>query len=52
MWHELGVVFHSRQSAQATLAWQAWVAGEGAAASAEANVWQRLNDDLENMPLE
>lgn len=52
MWHELGVVFHSRQAAQATLGWRAWVAGEHAAARAEGRVWDRLGDDVEEMPLE
>lgn len=52
MWHELGVVLHSRQAAQATLCWRTWVGGEGAAAGAEARVWDRLTDELEHMPLE
>jgi sorting nexin-8 len=52
MWHELGVVFHSRQAAQATLGWRAWVGGESGAVRAEGRVWDRLGEDLENMPLE
>ncbi|TXT06241.1 uncharacterized protein COLE_05572 [Cutaneotrichosporon oleaginosum] len=52
MWHEFGVVFHSRQAAMATLAWRAWVAGESGAVRAEGKVWDRLGEDLENMPLE
>lgn len=52
MWHELAVVLHSRQAAQATLGWRAWVAGEAAAASAEATAWERLGQELESMPLE
>lgn len=52
MWHELGVVFHSRQAAQATLGWRAWVGGESRAVGAEGRVWERLGEDLESMPLE
>lgn len=52
MWHELAVVLHTRQSALAGLCWRSWVGAEGAAAGAEARVWDRLTDELENMPLE
>ncbi|GMK56225.1 hypothetical protein CspeluHIS016_0300650 [Cutaneotrichosporon spelunceum] len=52
MWHELVVVFHTRQAAQATLGWRAWVQAESGAVRAEGGVWDRLVDDLEDMPLE
>ncbi|BEI80965.1 hypothetical protein CcaverHIS002_0201250 [Cutaneotrichosporon cavernicola] len=52
MWHELGVVFHSRQAAQATLGWRAWVGAESNAVRSEGRVWDRLGEDLEDMPLE
>ncbi|KAL1406013.1 Sorting nexin mvp1 [Vanrija albida] len=50
MWHELSVVFHSRQAAAATLGWRAWAGGEHEAAAAETRVWERLIEDLEWMP--
>ncbi|WOO83512.1 Sorting nexin MVP1 [Vanrija pseudolonga] len=50
MWHELSVVFHTRQAAAATLGWRAWANGEHEAAGAETRVWERLIEDLERMP--
>lgn len=50
MWHELSVVFHTRQAAAATLGWRAWANGEHEAAAAETRVWERLIEDLERMP--
>jgi len=52
LWHELAVVFHSRQAAHAALGWKAWVQGNISAVSAEARVWDRMNEDVENMPLD
>jgi sorting nexin-8 len=52
MWHELAVVFHSRQAAQATLGWQAWIQGTVSSLNSAARVWDRMNEDVENMPLE
>lgn len=52
LWHELSVVLHSRQAAQATLTWRAWASGGAHAATSEARIWDRLNEELEQMPLE
>jgi sorting nexin-8 len=52
MWHELAVVFHSRQAGQAALGWRAWVQGTLGALDAENRVWERMNDDVGNMPLD
>ncbi|ORY26233.1 hypothetical protein BCR39DRAFT_470616 [Naematelia encephala] len=52
MWHELAVVFHSRQAAQATLGWREFAAQQEAGDRALVGIWQALKDRLESMPVE
>jgi sorting nexin-8 len=52
MWHELSVVFHSRQSAQATLGWREFAGHEAEASKTVGAVWESLSERLEAMPVE
>lgn len=50
MWHELAVVFHSRQAAQATLGWREFAAAEAKAGASTTSVWEGLSERLQSMP--
>ena len=52
MWHELAVVFHSKQAAQTTLGWQGWAKSQEEAHKALGNVWEELGESLKTMPIE
>jgi len=52
MWHELAVVFHSRQAAQTTLGWRAWAAEEVESSRAFIQIWEGLGERLNGMPVE
>lgn len=52
MWHELAVVFHSRQAAQATLSWRHFAGDQQVAVEAVRKVWKELDGRLESMPVE
>ncbi|EIW66873.1 hypothetical protein TREMEDRAFT_34173 [Tremella mesenterica DSM 1558] len=52
MWHELQVVFHTRQAAQATLGWRDFVRDAEGAAKADAALWGELSERLEGVPVE
>jgi sorting nexin-8 len=52
MWHELAVVFHSRQAAQTTLGWRAWTKSQEEAHKALGSVWEDLGEQLKTMPIE
>jgi hypothetical protein len=52
MWHELAVVFHSRQSVQATLGWRDFAKNEAEAAKAVTEVWDALSERLQSMPVD
>ncbi|WWC91329.1 uncharacterized protein L201_006272 [Kwoniella dendrophila CBS 6074] len=52
MWHELSVVFHSRQSAQITLTWKSFTNDEIESNEKIENIWKDLKSNLENMPIE
>jgi sorting nexin-8 len=52
MWHELSVVFHSRQAAQATLGWRAFAKLESEAGGVVTGIWEGLRERLERMPVE
>jgi len=52
MWHELAVVFHSRQAAQATLGWREFAREQGDAGKAVVGVWEGLAERLKSMPVE
>ncbi|WVQ81437.1 hypothetical protein IAT38_003561 [Cryptococcus sp. DSM 104549] len=52
MWHELAVVHHSRQAAQATLGWRAWARDQREAMGKLEAVWEGLEERLDGMPLE
>lgn len=52
MWHELAVVFHSRQAAQSTLGWRAWTKSQEEAHRALGVVWEELGEGLKAMPIE
>jgi sorting nexin-8 len=52
MWHELAVVFHSRQAAQTTLGWRGWVKDQEEAQKVLGGVWEQLGEGLKAMPIE
>lgn len=52
MWHELAVVLHSRQAAQAALGWRAWVQGARDAVNAESRIWETMSEDVDRMPFD
>lgn len=52
MWHELAVVFHSRQAAQATLGWRSFAQDQVDGAKAIADIWAGLTERLGSMPLD
>lgn len=52
MWHELGVVFHSRQAAQITLGWRGWVKDVEEGQKVVGAVWEELGERLKSMPVE
>ena len=52
MWHELAVVFHSRQAAQATLGWREFAREQGEAGEAVDGIWEGLAERLQTMPVE
>jgi len=52
MWHELSVVFHSRQAAQATLGWKDYAREEAESAAGMAKVWEELGERLRAMPVD
>lgn len=52
MWHELVVVFHSRQAAQATLGWREFAAADAKAGTGLVSVWEGLSERLQSMPVE
>ncbi|KAK4684468.1 sorting nexin-8, partial [Tremellales sp. Uapishka_1] len=52
MWHELTVVYHSRQAAQATLGWREFGKEELESIEAVEGVWEGLNERLKSMPVE
>lgn len=52
MWHELSLVFHSRQAAQATLGWRAFAREETEASKGLTGIWIDLGERLQSMPVE
>ena len=52
MWHELALVFHSRQAAQATLDWREFAKDEAEAGRGVSTIWEGLKEQLESMPIE
>jgi len=52
MWHELAVVFHSRQAAQTTLGWRSWVKDQEEGQKVVSVVWEELGEQLKSMPVE
>ncbi|KAK1922470.1 hypothetical protein DB88DRAFT_495217 [Papiliotrema laurentii] len=52
MWHELALVFHSRQAAQATIAWRQFAREELEASRGVSKVWEELGERLQSMPIE
>ncbi|WVR09157.1 hypothetical protein IAU60_006219 [Kwoniella sp. DSM 27419] len=52
MWHELSVVHHSRQAAQATLGWREFTKDQIEAYTRLAGVWEGLDGKLGSMPVE
>lgn len=52
MWHELSVVFHSRQNAQVTLGWREFVKDQSEANKAMGRVWEDLTERMTRMPLD
>jgi sorting nexin-8 len=52
MWHELAVVFHSRQAAQVTLGWRSWTKDQEEAQKMTSAIWEELGERLKSMPIE
>nr|ODN88644.1 sorting nexin MVP1 [Cryptococcus depauperatus CBS 7841] len=52
MWHELSVVFHSREAAQATFGWREFVKDQTVEVKIVADVWGELKKRLEKMPVD
>jgi len=52
LWHELSVVLHSRQAAQATLGWRTFAAEKTRAHKGVSGLWQALATRLEDMPVD
>ncbi len=52
MWHELAIVFHSRQAAQATIGWRRFAKEETEASKGVERIWAELGERLESMPVE
>jgi sorting nexin-8 len=52
MWHELNVVLHTRQAAQATLGWRAWAKDEAEGTKALNEIWDGVAERLKRMPIE
>jgi sorting nexin-8 len=52
MWHELAIVFHSRQAAQATLGWRDFAREEAESSAGITKVWEELGERLGAMPVE
>jgi len=52
MWHELAVVYHSRQAAQTTLGWRGFAKDQSEASRAVGTIWEELAERLESMPIE
>lgn len=52
MWHELSVVMHSRQAAQATLGWRAYAAERSGQEKRLEGLWKGLEARLSDMPVE
>nr|XP_031862306.1 uncharacterized protein CI109_002271 [Kwoniella shandongensis]KAA5529378.1 hypothetical protein CI109_002271 [Kwoniella shandongensis] len=52
MWHELSVVHHSRQAAQATLGWRQFARDQNVGVKAIGGVWEGLEERLKSMPVE
>ncbi len=52
MYHELCVVFHTRQAAQVTLGWRAFVDTELEGGKRLLAIWDGLRDKLIGMPIE
>ncbi|WWC64149.1 uncharacterized protein I303_106757 [Kwoniella dejecticola CBS 10117] len=52
MWHELSVVFHSRQAAQTTLGWREFTNYQIEGVQRLQSVWEGLKERLEGMPIE
>ncbi|KAK8843408.1 hypothetical protein IAR55_007065 [Kwoniella newhampshirensis] len=52
MWHELSIVHHSRQAAQATLGWRQFARDQNAGVKAIGGVWEALEERLDAMPVD
>ncbi|ORX39040.1 hypothetical protein BD324DRAFT_576638 [Kockovaella imperatae] len=52
MWHEMSLVFHSRQAAQTTLGWRLFAQEESTASHVIAEVWDEMAERLKSMPIE
>ncbi len=52
MWHELSVVLHSRQAAQAALGWRAYAAERAGQEARLGALWKGLEGRLGEMPVE
>jgi sorting nexin-8 len=52
MWHELAVVFHSRQAAQTTIGWRGWTKDMEESQKVVCAVWEELGERLKSMPVE
>lgn len=52
LWHELSVVLHSRQAAQATLGWRQYATERIVVQKNVESLWKGLSTRLEDMPIE
>lgn len=52
LWHELSIVLHSRQAAQATLGWRKFAEEKTRAHKGVAGLWQALATRLDDMPVD
>jgi sorting nexin-8 len=52
MWHELSVVYHSRQAAQVTMGWREFAREQLGAEQELGRVWEALGERLAGMPME
>jgi sorting nexin-8 len=52
LWHELSIVLHSQQAAQATLGWRKFAEEKTRAHKGVAGLWQALATRLDDMPVD
>jgi sorting nexin-8 len=52
LWHELSVVLHSQQAAQATLGWRTFAENKTLALRGVTELWKALSTRLGEMPVE